>query len=318
MVILYSGPMITIGGAADRIRAGGLVAMPTETVYGLAADATNEDAVASIFTTKGRPGFNPLIVHVGTFAAAKQLTVWNDLATIVTQKFWPGPLTIVLPLKQPTVLAKAVTAGLETVAVRFPAHPVAKALLKTFNGYIAAPSANLSGTLSPTMPEHVETAFGDAIPILNAGHCARGIESTIIDLSREGQWCVLRPGSITESQLKMLIGFSPTQKMEGAITAPGQLTRHYAPKTKLRLNAVNVLPEEGLLAFGPHQYQAAAVENLSETADLAEAATRLFACLHRLDALNLPSIAVVPIPEDGPKKGLSVAINDRLRRAAAR
>jgi len=296
--------------AAALLRTGALVAFPTETVYGLGGDATNGTAVAGIYAAKGRPSFNPLIVHVGSVDEAKRYAIWNGAADILAT-FWPGPLTLVLPLRTPSPLASLTTAGLQTVALRIPAHPAARALLSTFGGPLAAPSANLSGRISPTTTAHVARGMSGRIAaILDGGPCAVGLESTIVGLTDPAKApTLLRPGGLPQSELEAVLG-SPLQSPDHTkITAPGQLTSHYAPNASLRLNAREARPGETLLGFGSTENAAL---NLSEAANLTEAAANLFDHLHRLDAEN-SKIAVAPIPE----RGLGQAINDRLRRAAA-
>lgn len=308
-----------IAAAAAALRRGELVAFPTETVFGLGADATHPHAVARIYAVKDRPAFNPLIVHVATPAAAQNLTRWNTQAERLAARFWPGPLTLVLPLADNTPLPPLVTAGLTTVAVRVPAHPVAQALLAAFGGPVAAPSANPSGRLSAVRAEHVRAALGDAVPHVLAGECAVGLESTIVDVSGDS-WQVLRPGSITTEAIAAALG-SPAmvavKASGGRITAPGQLASHYAPRLPLRLRVREVRGGEALLAFGPGPLAgtpATAVRNLSPTGDMHEAARNLYLYLHELDQPEqFSGIAVMAVPE----QGVGVAINDRLRRAAA-
>jgi len=295
--------------AAEIWRAGGLVALPTETVYGLGADARNDLAVARIFEAKGRPKFNPLIVHVASITQAQELVVWNDLADRLAAAFWPGPLTLVLPIKKETGLSPLVTAELPTLAVRMPANPVAQKILAAFGGPIAAPSANPSGKISPTSVDHVRSGLSGRIEaILDGGTCDVGLESTIVGLS-DGP-TLLRPGGLPREALEAALG-APMAIYTAAdpLVAPGQMTSHYAPGAAVRLNATSKNEGEVLLGFG-------AVEcdlNLSASSDLREAAANLFHHLHALDALNADGIAVSPIPN----QGLGVAINDRLKRAAA-
>lgn len=295
--------------AVARLRSGGLVAVPTETVYGLAADATNADAVAQIYRTKGRPDFNPLIVHVASYEAAQQLGEFNVLATKLAQEFWPGPLTLVLPKAGQCPVTAAVTAGLETIAIRCPKHPLMRDLLDASNLYLAAPSANKSGGISPTTPEHVRESLSSDLPmILDGGPSEKGLESTIVAVRNNG-YQILRPGPITEEALVKLIGQDPIEVSDAKIEAPGQLASHYAPSKSVRLNAEQVEPTEYHIGFGAISGDL----NLSQTGDLAEAAANLFASLHIADNVDQPRIAIVPIPEDG----IGQAINDRLRRAAA-
>jgi L-threonylcarbamoyladenylate synthase len=301
-----------IARAAEILRAGGLVAFPTETVYGLGAAATNDKAVAGIFEAKGRPRFNPLIVHLRDMAQAERMVEFNRAAWRLAHAFWPGPLTLVLPRKVNCPLSLLVSAGLDTLAIRVPAHPVAQALLAATDLPIAAPSANRSGHVSPTIAAHVAADLQDRVDlVLDGGPTAHGLESTVIGFERGP--AMLRPGAVPTSEIERLIGAmraSPNAK----ISSPGQLASHYAPGTPLRLNAREVEAGEALLAFGADVPPGAAmVQNLSERADLKEAAANLFAMLRELDASGAGRIAVMPIPEHG----LGEAINDRLRRAAA-
>jgi len=298
-----------IAEAVERLRAGAVVAIPTETVYGLAADASNADAVAQIYRTKGRPDFNPLIVHVPDHAAAERLAQFDDRASMLAVRFWPGPLTLVLPLQPDAGVAKAVTAGLPTIALRCPAHPVMQAVLKQSGLALAAPSANRSGGISPTRAEHVARSFGETMPlVLDAGPCAAGLESTIVAI-RENGWQLLRPGPVTAAEIEALLDEPPLPVSDAKIEAPGQLASHYAPSKPVRLNAREVLEGEWHIGFGV----VAGDDNLSPDGDLAEAAARLFDALHKGDASKATSIAVAPIPDEG----IGVAINDRLKRAAA-
>lgn len=305
-----------IAKAAKVLRSGGLVAFPTETVYGLGADATNGEAVAQIFAVKGRPRFNPLIAHVVDLAAAERIAVFDDRARQLAAAFWPGPLTLVLPRQRDSGLSDLATAGLDTVAVRVPSHPVARALLAAAGVPVAAPSANRSGRVSPTTAAHVATELGDDVDcIIDGGPCDHGLESTIVAVGADV--AILRPGSVTPAQIEAVIGGCVLQPMlpdGGAPTAPGQLASHYAPRARVRLMATSVGIDEGLLTFGPHQLPNAAVQfNLSATGNLVEAAANLFAGLRILDAAGVSCIAVMPIPPSG----IGVAINDRLHRAAA-
>ncbi len=298
-----------IAEAVERLRAGAVVAIPTETVYGLAADASNADAVAQIYRTKGRPDFNPLIVHVPDHAAAERLAQFDDRASKLAVRFWPGPLTLVLPLQPDARVAKAVTAGLPTIALRCPAHPVMQAVLKQSGLALAAPSANRSGGISPTRAEHVARSFGEAMPlVLDAGPCATGLESTIVAI-RENGWQLLRPGPVTAAEIEALLDEPPLPVSDAKIEAPGQLASHYAPSKPVRLNAREAQSGEWHIGFGV----VAGDDNLSPDGDLAEAAARLFDALHKGDASKATSIAVAPIPDEG----IGVAINDRLKRAAA-
>jgi L-threonylcarbamoyladenylate synthase len=298
--------------AARIIRAGGVVAFPTETVYGLGADATQGKAVARIFEAKGRPRFNPLIVHVADLEAALGLAVFCEKALALASRFWPGPLTLVLPLalNPRCQISDLVTAGLETVAIRIPAHPVARELLAAIAVPIAAPSANKSGRVSPTQAEHVEADFSDEVDmILDGGSSDAGLESTIVTLAP--QPTLLRPGAIAREDIEAVLDCRLADFRKGKVQSPGQLLSHYAPRAALRINAVATLPGEALLGFGPLAPKTAL--NLSPTGDLREAAANLFAYLRALDAQQPSGIAVMPIPE----AGLGEAINDRLRRASA-
>ena len=305
----------TIERAAGLLRAGRLVGMPTETVYGLAGDATDERAVARIFAAKSRPRFNPLIVHVPGLAEAEAIAVFDERAREAARRFWPGPLTLVLRRREASGVALLACAGLDTVAVRAPAHPVAQALLRETGRPLAAPSANRSGRASPTAAEHVAAELGRrAALILDGGPCAIGLESTVLDLSLPLP-ALLRPGGVTVEELSAVLGSIATPEADPAAPrSPGQLASHYAPRLKLRLDAVDAEPNEALLAFGPRPPPGfAETLNLSRRGDLAEAAANLFAMLRRLDRAEFTGIAVTPIPE----RGLGLAINDRLRRAAA-
>jgi L-threonylcarbamoyladenylate synthase len=303
----------TITRAAALLRSGQLVAFPTETVYGLGGDATNEHAVAAIFNAKGRPRFNPLIVHVPGLDEAEALAAFEDRARRVAARFWPGPLTLVLPRHRDCGLSCLASAGLDTVALRAPSHPVAQALLRQTGRPIAAPSANRSGRLSPTSAADVSEELGDRVAlILDAGPTPVGVESTVLDLTGETP-ALLRSGGVTTEQLSELFG--PIAEPGGnRPRSPGMLPSHYAPSLPLRLEAVTARPNEALLAFGPDVPSGSAeVMWLSRSGDLAEAAANLFAMLRRLDQPRFTGIAVMPIPEHH----LGRAINDRLRRAAA-
>ncbi len=298
-----------ISAAVTALAVGDLVAIPTETVYGLAGDARNGAAVARIFEAKGRPSFNPLIVHVPDIETAQAYGVWSDTAQKLAEAFWPGPLTLVLPLRAGSNLSSLVTAGLDSIALRVPAHPTALAILRAFSGPLAAPSANPSGQISPTLPAHVAGGLGNRIAaIVDGGACGVGLESTIIGLT--GAPALLRPGGLPAEMIEDLLGAPLLQHVAGdAITAPGQLGSHYAPRASMRLNAETARPGETLLGFGPTD---GAALNLSPTGDLTEAAANLFGHLHQLDR-TARIIAVASIPDHG----LGCAINDRLRRAAA-
>ena len=301
-----------ITAAARALRAGGLVAFPTETVYGLGADAAQGKAVARIFEAKGRPRFNPLIVHVADLEAALGLALFCETALALASRFWPGPLTLVLPLSQSPryQISGLVTAGLETVAIRIPAHPVARDLLAAAAVPIAAPSANKSGRVSPTQAEHAEADFGGEVDmILDGGSSDAGLESTIVTLAP--QPVLLRPGAIAREDIETVLGCRLADFRPGKVQSPGQLLSHYAPRAALRINAMAALPGEALLGFGPLAPKTSL--NLSPTGDLREAAANLFAYLRALDALEPSGIAVMPIPEEG----LGEAISDRLRRASA-
>jgi L-threonylcarbamoyladenylate synthase len=368
MSIIFDATEENIRKAAERLKEGDLVALPTETVYGLGADATNDRAVASIFAAKGRPSFNPVIVHVYNKEEAEQVVIFNEKAELLAELFWPGPLTLILPRRDmqnsPLPLRERVrvrghhalrdlicgafrrnpssqpspaggegvnisllcSAGLPTLAVRCPAHPVARQLIKALGRPIAAPSANASGTLSPTTPQHVlDSLGGKAGMILSGGKAAVGVESTVVDMTGNIP-VLLRPGAVTLEELQMQVGevLVETEAVNENPKSPGQLLKHYAPKTPLRLKAVDVKPGEALLAFGSIKFMGiqgggaakdlpvSALQNLSEAGDLEEAAAHLFAMLHYLDGGGFKGIAVMNIPETG----LGLAINDRLRRAA--
>lgn len=294
---------------AERLlSAGGLVAFPTETVYGLGGDARQGKAVASIFDAKGRPSFNPLIVHVADLQSARAYAHFNDTALRLAITFWPGPLTLVLPLRRDAGLSPLVSAGNPTVAIRVPAHPLAQALLHSFAGPIAAPSANPSGRISPTRAQHVLNSLSGRIDaVLDGGPTEVGLESTIVGLS--GTPTLLRAGGLPVEEIERCLDAPLALPDTDAITAPGQLASHYAPMATLRLNAQTVQPGERYLGFGA---SIGATLNLSPSGDLREAAANLFRHLHQLDRDAEP-IAVAPIPD----KGLGRAINDRLARAAA-
>lgn len=300
-----------VARAAALLRAGALVAFPTETVYGLGGDARNDTAVARIFEAKGRPRFNPLIAHVADLEAAEALAVFDPQARAIAQAFWPGPLTLVLPLRPEAGVSPLVTAGHDTIAVRLPAHPLARALLRAFGGPLAAPSANPSGRVSPTRAEHVLAGLSGRIAaVLDGGPCAVGVESTILSLGPEPR--LLRPGGIPAEALEEALGRPlPLGGSETAPNAPGQLASHYAPGAAVRLGAHAAETGEILIGFGPVKGDL----TLSATGDLVEAAASLFHILREADALAGPEgrIAFAPVPE----RGLGRAINDRLRRAAA-
>lgn len=296
--------------AAAILRADGLVAVPTETVYGLAARADHDVAVAAIYRAKGRPDFNPLIIHVRDLDQAARLAVLDARAEALAAQFWPGPLTMVLPRRENAALAAAVTAGLPTVALRCPAHPVMRALIEAAGMPLAAPSANRSGAVSPTSAAHVATSLGGKVAlILDDGPCAAGIESTIVALRPGRGWQVLRPGPITQEALVDVLGIPEAVAISQTIEAPGQLASHYAPGKPVRLNAVTAECDEFHIGFA----EVAGDASLSPSGDLAEAAAQLYALLHRAADSIHPRVAIAPIPEDG----IGLAINDRLRRAAA-
>lgn len=319
----------SLARAAALLSGGDLVAFPTETVYGLGADARVGRAVAKIYELKQRPSFNPLIVHVNNRQAAEKIARFDDRACAVADAFWPGPLTLVLPLLPGAVIDPLVTAGLDTVALRVPSHPVAQDLLAAFGGPVAAPSANRSGKLSPTSALHVVQSFGDQAPFtLAAGPSAVGLESTILDLSQTDP-VILRPGAVTPDDLAAVLGAAPPVTHgvvgEGEIArSPGLLLKHYAPAVPLRLRAVDVRADEALLAFGSTRFMGVVggghvddlpghlIRNLSKSGDLVEAAGNLFKMLHDLEQSGAAQIAVMDIPV----VGIGIAIHDRLTRAA--
>lgn len=306
--IRLNADAIGLRDAAALLRAGGLVAFPTETVYGLGADARNSDAVGQIYAAKGRPSFNPLIVHVADAAQAMTLVTWSEMAQALANAFWPGPLTLVLPLRNGHGLSPLVTAGLGTVGIRIPQQEVAQRLLRSFDGPVAAPSANPSGKISPTSADHVmEGLDGRIAAVVDGGACHVGLESTIIGFNADRP-VLLRAGGVAAEDIEALLKQSLAQPDGTIISAPGQLASHYAPRGTVRLNATHAKDGEHMLGFGP----VSGGLSLSESGDLKEAAANLFDHLHKLDALGGP-IAVAPIPETG----LGRAINDRLRRAAA-
>jgi L-threonylcarbamoyladenylate synthase len=302
-----------IARAAGILRDGGVVAFPTETVYGLGADATSDRAVARVFAVKGRPRFNPLIIHLADTAAARAHAALDRRAEALAAAFWPGPLTLVLAKLPTSTLSALALCGLPTVALRCPALALARRLLRAV-GPLAAPSANSSGRISPTTAAHVAADLGDKVDmIVDGGPCPVGIESTIVDLTVSPA-ALLRPGAVTADDIEAVIGSLGAAAPGAMPKAPGMLARHYAPRTPLRLDAEAVGADEALLAFGPEPLAgAAASANLSPSGDLVEAAANLFSMLHRLDASGAAAIAVMPVPE----AGLGAAINDRLRRAAA-
>ena len=323
-----STELIEAGGqaverAARTLAAGGLVAFPTETVYGLGADATNGAAVARLYDAKGRPSFNPLIAHVSDPAGARRLAHFEDAAERLAAAFWPGPLTLVLPKRADCPVSELATAGLDTIAVRMPDHPVARDILLALGRSVVAPSANRSGHVSPTTAQHVLADLRGRIElIIDGGPAPVGLESTIVACL--GHPMLLRPGALPRADIERIVplaepppGSAPSPDDEEAVLAPGQLASHYAPRARLRLDAQSVEPGEALLAFGPAPAagagQARAALNLSQTGDLIEAAANLFSHLRALDGRGAATIAVMPVPHDG----LGEAINDRLRRAAA-
>jgi L-threonylcarbamoyladenylate synthase len=294
-----------IAATADVLRAGGLVAVPTETVYGLAARADDGAAVAGIYAAKGRPSFNPLIVHVADVAQAETLAVFSPLAHALAQSFWPGPLTLVLPRRADAPVASLVTAGLDTIALRCPAHAVMQALVRIV-GPLAAPSANASGRISPTRAGHVLESLD--VPVIDAGPCAAGVESTIVAVEAGG-WRLLRPGALAVEAIAAVAGEPLASEATPAVQAPGMMESHYAPQQPVRLEAVTAGPDEYHIGFGPLAGDA----TLSASGDLTEAAACLFDLLHVAQASGRAGIAVAPVPNHG----LGLAINDRLARAAA-
>ena len=303
-----------IAEAAALVSSGNLVAFPTETVYGVGADATNDKAVATLFAVKKRPRFNPLIVHFASPEAAAQAAAFDDRARALSEAFWPGALTLVLKRQPSSRLSLLVSSGLETLAVRVPDHPIAEALLTAADCPIAAPSANRSGCVSPTTAAHVVDSLGGRIAmILDGGACRVGVESTVLDLTGRTP-ALLRPGGLAVESVESVVGPVAAPDDRGAPKSPGMLSRHYAPGIPIRLNAAAVRPGEALLAFGMEALQgtAEATLNLSPTGDLEEAAANLFAMIRALDRPRFAAIAVMPVPE----RGLGHAINDRLRRAA--
>ncbi|MEZ5877410.1 MAG: L-threonylcarbamoyladenylate synthase [Tepidamorphaceae bacterium] len=306
-----------IAEAAAALKAGALVSFPTETVYGLGADAANARAVARIYSAKGRPSFNPLIAHLADMDAARQQGTFNEVASALADRFWPGPLTLVVPRKDTSTVSDLATAGLDSVALRVPDNAVAHALLSAFGGPVVAPSANRSGYVSATTAQHVAGDLGEAVSIiLDAGPTGIGIESTVIDCTAD-MARILRPGAVTREAVRNAIGDKLAQESgeNSGIIAPGMLASHYAPNARVRLNATDVQAGEAAITF--NAFQPAGIENassvfdLSPTGDLEEAAANLFTALRELDTAG--SIAVCPVPCDG----LGEAINDRLRRAAA-
>jgi L-threonylcarbamoyladenylate synthase len=301
------------GGIAEAVAllaAGGIAAIPTETVYGLAADAANARAVAAVYAAKGRPGFNPLIVHVADRAMAGRYARFDPLAEQLAEAFWPGPLTLVLPLLAQAPIASLVTAGLDSIALRVPAHPVMQGVVRGLGRGVAAPSANASGRLSPTRAEHVLESLAGRVPlVLDAGACEAGLESSIVGVA-DGRATLLRQGAVPSEAIEQAIGKPLALAHDDApVAAPGMLLSHYAPRLPIRLEAASAAVHEFHIGFGT----IAGDESLSASGDLAEAAAWLFDLLHRADASGRTAIAVAPIPSNG----LGAAINDRLRRAAA-
>jgi L-threonylcarbamoyladenylate synthase len=309
-----------VAEAARTLAAGGLVAFPTETVYGLGADATNAEAVARLYQAKGRPAFNPLISHVADLAAAEHIGRFDAQAAALARAFWPGPLTLVLPKTGACAVSELATAGLDTIAIRIPSHPTALAILRAFGKPVVAPSANISGHVSPTTAAHVQGDLDGRIDlIVDGGPVEVGVESTIVGCFEAPM--LLRPGGLPREAIERVLGRalvqapSDAESDSGQPLAPGMLASHYAPRTRVRLNATGIEPGEALLAFGPPlagNESATAAMNLSERGDLREAAANLFGYLRALDAKAARTIAVMPIPDHG----LGEAINDRLRRAA--
>ena len=306
-----------IGDAATILQNGGLVAMPTETVYGLAADAGNDRAVAKIFSAKGRPQFNPLIVHVGSPAMAAEIAHINDVAQQLIEAFWPGALTLVLPRKETARLSHLVTAGLDSVGVRMPAHKLAQALIKATARPLAAPSANPSGTVSPTSAQDVRDGLGRQVDmILDGGSCTVGVESSIVKIGGD-RVMLLRPGGVSRDSLENVLGRTLSNPSSDKIIAPGMMKSHYAPGASMRLNVETPAEDEIYIGFGSRSRAETGDLNLSVIGDVEEAAANLFAMMRRADRLckdqNKRGIAVAPVPLDG----LGEAINDRLTRAAA-
>lgn len=309
-------PYFTDSTEATRLlKAGEVVAIPTETVYGLAADATNDTAIAKIYAYKSRPQFNPLIVHVLDWRHCEHYANPCEKAHRLAEAFWPGPLTLVLPSLPQSSISPLCRAGLPTIALRSPSHPVARKILKETGLPLAAPSANPSTHLSPTKAEHVKQAFqGVSLPIVEGGECAIGLESTIVDVSTSSP-ALLRHGSILKEFIEAVLGEAledHTRPRDGQVKSPGQMIRHYAPSKPLRLNVTTPREGDGYLAFGPYQGFHHPILNLSPSGDLIEAAAHFFSMLHQLQMLPITEISVAPIP----MKGLGLAINDKLRRAA--
>ena len=310
-----------VAAAARCLADGRLIGFPTETVYGLGADATHSGAIARLYQAKGRPAFNPLIVHVNDLASARKIARFDAQALALAETFWPGPLTLVLPKTGDCAVADLATAGLDTVAIRIPVHPVARDILRAFGGPVVAPSANLSGHVSPTTAAHVQSDLDGRIDlIVDGGAVAVGVESTIVGCFEAPM--LLRPGGLPREAIERVLGRALSQVADNsggdsaAPLAPGMLASHYAPRTPVRLDAGRVGADEALLAFGPADIPgvdaATLVLNLSASGDVNEAAANLFGYLRTLDAKGARAIAVMPVPHHG----LGEAINDRLRRAA--
>lgn len=303
--------------AVEALRKGECVALPTETVYGLAADATNDKAIAKIYELKQRPQFNPLIVHVPDIIVAQQTVQFNDNAFKLAKAFWPAPLTFVLPIHPDSTVSKLAAAGLDTLAVRIPADRTMHSVLKKLDQSVVAPSANLSGTASPTTAQHVLDSFGNNAPlILDGGACEHGLESTVIDLSDPQKPTLLRPGPITIEQISKVLGQTVITSQQSKISSPGMLEKHYSIGLPLRLNAHTAEADEFFLAFGKTSFSHPHSINLSESGNLTEAAANLFSALHDIKnksiKAKLKKVAIMPIPMEG----IGIAINDRLNRAA--
>jgi len=298
--------------AIKTLQKGDLIGLPTETVYGLAANALSDAAVAKIYALKERPLFNPLIAHFANTDEAKKYVQFNKWAESLAKAFWPGPLTLILEKKKECGISLLATAGLNTLAIRVPAHPIAQQILQGLGFPLVAPSANPSESLSPTTAQHVKTSFPDLF-VIDGGPCTIGLESTIVDLTGEKP-AILRPGLLTKNDIQKVLSLNLADKIDGAsIKAPGQLKRHYAPSIPLRLNISQLQEDEALLSFGPHTLTAQKEINLSSTGNLEEAAANLFSALAELDSSRCKRIAVMPLPNDG----IGLAINDRLKRASS-
>ncbi len=299
-----------ISRAARRLRDGGVVAFPTETVYGLGADACNDLAVAKVYATKGRPQFNPLIVHVARAEEAFHLGAFDSDSKRLAEAFWPGPLTLVVPRAESCPVSLLASAGLDTIALRVPSHPVALALIGVFGWPLVAPSANPSGRISPTSAQHVRDGLGDGVMVLDGGPCAVGVESTVVRVMPDGA-CLLRPGGARRDAIEHVLGQKlRAPQCQDGLHSPGQLDSHYAPRARLRLDADVVDAGETYLGFGKRDH---GPYSLSRSGDLVEAAANVFRLLHEIDATSPSLIAIAPIPHHG----LGEAINDRLKRAAA-